>query len=145
MNKPIPPGSHHQGSHDSYEDRCPGCLFCEIPSHRIIDSNPLAYAIRDMYPVTELHTLVILRRHTASYFDLDQAEINAVTELLKRIQFSIREQDASVDAFNIGINDGEAAGQTIPHCHIHLIPRRKGDVREPRGGVRHTIPGRGNY
>jgi len=145
MNKLIPPGSRQQVSHDSYEGRCPGCLFCEIPPHRIIDSNSLAYAIRDMYPVTELHTLVIPRKHTPSYFDLDQSEIHAITELLKRIQSCIREQDASVEAFNIGINDGEVSGQSIPHCHIHLIPRRKGDVREPRGGVRHTIPGRGNY
>ena len=145
MNKPIPPGSDQQAVDDSHEERCPGCLFCEIPSHRIIDFNSLAYAIRDMYPVTELHTLVIPRRHTASYFDLGQSEIDAITELLQRIQASIREQDTSVEAFNVGINDGEAAGQTIPHCHIHLIPRRKGDVREPRGGVRHTIPGRGNY
>jgi diadenosine tetraphosphate (Ap4A) HIT family hydrolase len=120
-------------------------LFCEIPANRIVDSNELVYAIRDMYPVTELHTLIIPRRHTASYFDLEQSEFDAITELLKRTRASIMRQDPSVEAFNIGINDGKASGQTISHCHVHLMPRRKGDVQEPRGGVRHTIPGRGNY
>ena len=133
------------GIHENYEERCPGCLFCEIPSHRIIDSNLLGYVIRDMYPVTTLHTLIIARRHVASYFDLSESEISAITELLKRNRSLIMEEDASVEAFNIGVNDGEVSGQTIQHCHIHLIPRRKGDVRKPRGGVRHTIPGRGDY
>lgn len=130
---------------DRYGERCPGCLFCEIPAHRIIDSNELGYVLRDMYPVTELHSLIILRRHVASYFDLDKAEIEAVTELLARTRDAIMQKDKSVEAFNIGINDGAVAGQSIAHCHIHLMPRRKGDVAKPRGGVRHTIPGRGDY
>jgi ATP adenylyltransferase len=130
---------------DGNDEKCPGCLFCEIPANRIVDANGLAYAIRDMYPVTELHTLVIPRRHKASCFDLEQAEIDALLQLLEKTRSAILGQDASVQAFNIGINDGEVSGQTIAHCHIHLIPRRKGDVKDPRGGVRHTIPGRGNY
>ena len=135
------PGDISEGK----DKKCPGCLFCEIPANRIIDSNRHAYAIRDMYPVTELHTLIILRRHAASYFELEKSEIHAVTELLRKTRASIMTKDSTVEAFNIGINDGEASGQTIAHCHIHLIPRRRGDVKEPRGGVRHTIPGRGNY
>jgi ATP adenylyltransferase len=127
------------------EEKCRGCIFCEIPSHRIIESNRLGYVIRDMYPVTELHSLIIPRRHVVSYFDLSQSELKAITELLKRTRASIMQKDSSVEGFNVGVNDGEVSGQTIPHCHIHLIPRRKGDVRKPRGGVRHTIPGRGEY
>lgn len=126
-------------------EKCPGCLFCEIPSHRIIDSNALGYVIRDMYPVTTLHSLIITRRHVGSYFDLAPSEMKALTELLHRTRRDIMKQDPSVEAFNIGVNDGEVSGQTIPHCHIHLIPRRRGDVKKPRGGVRHTIPGRGDY
>lgn len=134
-----------QGSHEADKQRCPGCIFCGIPPHRIIDSNPLGYVIKDMYPVTELHSLIIPHRHIASYFDLTQSELEAVTELLRRTRDSIMQKDPTVEAFNIGVNDGEVSGQSIPHCHIHLIPRRKGDVRKPRGGVRHTIPGRGEY
>jgi ATP adenylyltransferase len=130
---------------DSYDHRNPGCLFCEIPNERIIDITALAYVVRDAYPVSELHTLVIPRRHVGSYFQLGQPEINACTKLLKEAQNAIVRDDGSVDGFNIGINDGAVAGQTIPHCHLHLIPRRAGDVPEPRGGVRHIIPGRGSY
>lgn len=143
--KPHADDSGLGNSDDRYGERCPGCLFCEIPSHRIIDSNELGYVIRDMYPVTTLHTLIIPRRHVASYFDLDLSELHAITELLKKTRNAIMLEDASVEAFNIGVNDGEVSGQTIPHCHIHLIPRRPGDVQKPRGGVRHTIPGRGDY
>ncbi len=129
----------------SYSHPESGCLFCEIAPARIVDENELAYAIRDGFPVTELHTLIIPKRHVATYFELGQAEINACTQLLNRAKANIENEDASVSGFNIGINAGEDAGQTIFHCHIHLIPRRKGDVDNPRGGVRHTIPGMGAY
>lgn len=129
----------------SYDDREAGCLFCEIPADRIIHENELAYAIRDGYPVTDLHTLVIPKRHVSSYFDLGQAEINACHALLREAKAAIECSDAAVTGFNVGINNGEDAGQTIFHCHIHLIPRRKGDVEEPRGGVRHIILGKGDY
>lgn len=134
-----------RGIHESYSYRVDSCVFCDISKDRIIDSNALAYVVRDAYPVTDLHTLIIPRRHVQSYFDLGQPEINATTELLKNAQAAIEQQDSSVEAFNVGINDGETSGQTIPHCHIHLIPRRVGDVKDPRGGIRHTIPGRGSY
>lgn len=129
----------------AYDHREEGCLFCEIQSDRVIHENELAYAIRDGYPVTDLHTLVIPKRHVASYFDLGQAEINACNALLQEAREAILEKDAAITGFNIGINNGEDAGQTIFHCHIHLIPRRQGDVESPRGGVRHMIPGKGDY
>ena len=130
---------------DSYEDRADGCLFCEVDESRKIGENALAYMIRDGYPVTNLHTLVIPKRHVGSYFELGQAEMNACTALLQAERTDIESRDTTVSGFNIGVNNGETAGQTVPHCHIHLIPRRAGDVEKPRGGVRHVIPGKGAY
>lgn len=121
------------------------CLFCLIPPERIVSSNELAYVIRDGYPVTPLHSLVIPKRHVETFFDLTEQEIKACNELLHSTRDSILLEDPSVTGFNIGMNAGEDAGQTIFHCHTHLIPRRKGDVENPRGGVRHLIPGKGYY
>lgn len=121
------------------------CIFCLMPEERIISKNNYAYAIRDGFPITPLHTLVIPKRHTADYFDLSKDELLACDELLREIKKAIQIEDATVDGFNIGINSGVSAGQTIFHCHIHLIPRRTGDVENPRGGIRHTIPGKGFY
>jgi diadenosine tetraphosphate (Ap4A) HIT family hydrolase/5-methylcytosine-specific restriction endonuclease McrA len=129
----------------SYEHREAGCLFCEIPQDRVMAENELAYAIRDGYPVTEGHTLVIPKKHEKSYFELGRPELNACTMLLDELKKELMDGDGSISGFNIGINDGESAGQTIFHCHIHLIPRRDGDVETPRGGVRHIIPGKGDY
>ena len=134
-----------RGISESYKDREKGCLFCEITTKRIIAENSLAYAVYDGHPVTEMHTLVIPKRHTTTYFDLYQPELNACNQLLESIKEKILDQDKSVTAFNIGINNGEDAGQTIYHCHIHLIPRRKGDVESPRGGVRGVIPDKQSY
>ena len=121
------------------------CLFCEIPEERVISSNDLAYAVRDGFPVTPLHTLVIPKRHATDYFQLTKEELLACNDLLHELKNSIQQNDPTVVAFNIGMNSGEAAGQTVFHCHIHLIPRRTGDVEDPVGGVRNTIPGMGNY
>jgi diadenosine tetraphosphate (Ap4A) HIT family hydrolase len=121
------------------------CLFCEMTEDRIIDRNDLAYAIRDGFPVTPLHTLIIPKRHAVDYFDLTKEELLACDELLKKAKQDIQAEDASVDGFNIGMNAGSSAGQTVFHCHTHLIPRRTGDVENPRGGVRHIIPGKGFY
>lgn len=121
------------------------CIFCEIPQERIIASNDLAYAIRDGFPVTPLHTLIIPKRHAVDYFELKKEELLACHELIHQLKESIIKEDPAVIAFNIGMNAGEAAGQTVFHCHIHLIPRRKGDVENPRGGVRHLIPNKGFY
>jgi ATP adenylyltransferase len=121
------------------------CLFCSIPSERVVQENSLAFAIRDGFPVTPLHTLVIPKRHVAEYWGLTDDEREACDALLKRVRDDVCKEDPSVAGFNIGMNAGAVAGQTIFHCHIHLIPRRAGDVENPRGGVRHLIPGKGFY
>ncbi len=121
------------------------CLFCSLPPERVIAQNELAYAIRDGFPVTALHTLVIPKRHVEDYFGLTSEELLACDSLIRSLKFDIARTDPMVVAFNIGMNAGRAAGQTIFHCHIHLIPRREGDVENPRGGVRHVIPGKGFY
>ena len=121
------------------------CLFCTLPADRIILQNEHAVAIRDGFPVTEGHSLVIPRRHVPDYFGLQRDELEACRDLLHQVREGILKGDPSVEGFNIGVNAGEVAGQTIFHCHIHLIPRRRGDVPNPRGGVRHVIPGKGSY
>ena len=130
---------------ESCENKSEGCPFCDLPKDRILAQNELAFVIRDRYPVTPLHTLVIPKRHVSDLFVLVTSEMKACNDLLLWAKDAIREEDASVVGFNVGVNIGEAAGQTIFHCHIHLIPRRHGDVENPRGGVRHVIPGKGNY
>lgn len=125
--------------------RVPECPFCEMPGVAISSENELAYAIRDAFPVTPLHTLVVPKRHVQSYFELTPAELEACHWVLESEKRVIEREDPSVEGFNIGVNDGVVAGQTVFHCHIHLIPRRRGDVADPRGGVRNVIPGRGAY
>jgi len=121
------------------------CPFCSLPRERIVAENDLAFAFRDGFPVTELHTLVVPRQHSATYFDLTDEEREAIHVLLAEQRDRICGKDGAVVGFNIGWNCGEAAGQTIFHTHVHLIPRRDGDVENPRGGVRHTVPGKGYY
>jgi len=101
--------------------------------------------IHDGFPVTEGHTLFIPKRHAADYFELTQAEINAINQLMIRQKEALQRSDKTIEGFNIGMNCGETAGQTVFHCHVHLIPRRQGDVENPRGGVRHIIAGKGYY
>lgn len=122
-----------------------GCIFCELPDDRVVDKNALALAFRDTYPVTDGHTLIIPKRHEAEYFDLTDEEALACKQLLVRQKHAIMAEDVTVTGFNIGMNCGIDAGQTVFHCHIHLIPRRRGDVENPKGGIRHLIPGKGNY
>jgi diadenosine tetraphosphate (Ap4A) HIT family hydrolase len=112
-----------------------GCPFCDGARQRVAE-NELAIAISDSFPVTPLHTLIIPRRHAPTYFDLYEPERRACNLLLDRVRADILAADKSVEGFNIGMNSGEVAGQTVMHCHIHLFPRRRGDVAEPRGGVR---------
>ena len=131
-----------------YEHRVEDCIFCNAQLHereRIIDENALAYVIRDGFPVTQYHSLFIPKRHVADYFGLTQAEINAINQLIKTQKQLLDEVDETIDGYNVGVNCGESAGQTVFHCHVHLIPRRKGDVENPRGGVRHIIAGKGSY
>lgn len=131
-----------------YEHREDKCLFCDIQSvdtKRVIAENNLAYAIRDGFAVTPGHTLFIPKRHVKDYFGLVQAEVNAINLLIAEEKQRLEAEDATIEGFNIGMNCGEVAGQTIFHCHVHLIPRRRGDVENPRGGVRHVIAGKGFY
>ena len=121
------------------------CIFCSIDTSRVIARNKLAYAIKDGFPVTQEHTLIIPHRHAETFFDLTKDEISACLNLLREQRNHIIENDSSVTGFNIGINAGASAGQTVFHCHIHLIPRRTGDVEDPRGGIRHVIPNKGYY
>ena len=121
------------------------CFFCPMPPERAIAKNELAYAIRDGFPVTHLHMLIIPRRHVIDYLGLSKDELLACHDLIHHVRELIQAQDTTVEGFNIGVNTGLAAGQTIPHCHFHLIPRRSGDVENPRGGVRNVIPGKGDY
>lgn len=130
---------------ESYNKRNDGCMFCDISKERVIHENELAYAIKDGFPVTDSHTLIIPKRHVKDYFGLFTSEVNACNQLIQKLKNEIEAEDKSVAGFNIGMNNGESAGQTIFHAHIHLIPRRNGDVDNPRGGVRHLIPGKGSY
>jgi ATP adenylyltransferase len=134
-----------RGIVDAYKYRETGCLFCALSAERLFLENRLAIAILDQFPVTPLHVLVIPRRHALTYFDLGMPEVNACNLLLEQAKGRIEVEDQAVCGFNVGINAGRAAGQTLPHCHIHLIPRREGDVSEPAGGIRHVIPGKGFY
>jgi len=120
------------------------CPFCTLPLERIIDSNDLALVIRDGYPVSRGHTLVIPKRHIGSWFEITQAEQQALLDLLAKAK-AVLDTEFKPDGYNIGINDGPTAGQTVPHLHMHLIPRYKSDQEDPRGGVRWIIPEKAKY
>ena len=121
------------------------CLFCNIEETGLVDENQLAYVSYDSYPVTEKHCLIIPKRHVKDYFDLTEEETVACDQLIKKIKKEIEIKDPLVKGFNIGTNSGKVAGQSIMHCHIHLIPRRQGDVDNPQGGVRSVIPLKQHY
>ena len=121
------------------------CIFCNLEPSRIEDRNEFFVAIKDLYPVTEGHTLIIPNRHVESFFELTRDEEIAMLDMLSSQKEELSQLDNTITGFNVGINDGEDAGQTIMHCHIHLIPRRKGDMESPRGGVRGVIPGKQSY
>lgn len=121
------------------------CVFCNLGAGRILAENELCFAIRDGYPVTEGHTLVIPKRHVADYFDLYQPERNAIEQMLHKQREQLLSDDSSITGFNVGANSGASAGQTVFHVHMHLIPRRIGDVDNPRGGVRGVIPSKQQY
>ena len=129
---------------DKFKERDKKCEFCNLESEAEA-GNSMAFAIKDKFPVTKSHMLVIPRRHTKSFFDLIPGEREECYVLLDELKQKITKNDRTVTGFNIGINDSEDAGQTIPHCHIHLIPRRKGDVKDPSGGIRSVIPEKRAY
>jgi len=119
------------------------CLFCTDPKG-VLQGNELVYSARDTYAVSPGHTLVIPKRHVASFFDLTPEEINACMEQINEVRKSV-DEEFKPDGYNIGVNVGPAAGQSIFHVHIHVIPRYKGDVENPQGGVRHVLPGKAHY
>ena len=120
------------------------CPFCTLAPERIIDSNEFGVTIRDGFPISPGHTLVIPKRHTGSWFAISGEEQLGLMELLGNAQ-KVLQEEFKPDGYNIGINDGPAAGQTVPHLHLHLIPRYKGDQEDPRGGVRWIIPEKAKY
>ena len=121
------------------------CIFCKIRKEELQFENQLAYSSIDSYPVSEFHSLIVPKRHVETYFELTSEEIQACNELILKTKEKIQKQDSSVKGFNIGTNAGKVAGQSILHCHIHLIPRREGDVEDPQGGVRSVIPKKQHY
>lgn len=121
------------------------CPFCNIDDKRIISNYDDYYVIRDLFPVTELHTLIIPKRCVASYFDLNDRELNNLQQIIKKEKEELINIDKTISGFNLGVNDGLDAGQTIFHCHVHLIPRRKNDVKNPQGGVRAVISTKQHY
>ena len=121
------------------------CLFCNKKKQKIIYSTELMFVVRDSYPVTKLHTLIIPHRHVSDFFDLNDNELSDLSKILKKEKQSLLNLDKTISAFNVGVNAGKDAGQSIMHCHIHLIPRRKGDIENPRGGVRGVIASKQKY
>jgi diadenosine tetraphosphate (Ap4A) HIT family hydrolase len=120
------------------------CPFCTLPPERIVSANSFSLVIRDGFPVSPGHTLVIPRRHVGSFFDITAEERDAIFAQLDEAK-AVLDKEFSPAGYNIGINDGPAAGQTVPHLHVHLIPRYHGDRPDPRGGVRWIIPEKADY
>ena len=121
------------------------CIFCRTRNEELQFENQLAYSSVDSYPVSKFHSLIVPKRHVETYFELTNEEIQACNELILRTKEKILKQDSSVKGFNIGTNAGKFSGQSVMHCHIHLIPRREGDVENPQGGVRSVIPKKQHY
>ena len=122
------------------------CIFCNKTNCKVISSTEHFFVIRDTaYTVTKHHTLIITNRHIDDFFDLTKDEMIDLDEVLKEQKKELKKLDKEISAFNVGVNIGKDAGQSIMHCHIHLIPRRKGDVDDPRGGVRGVIPEKQKY
>ena len=120
------------------------CPFCAPAPDRILHTLDAALVLRDGFPISPGHTLIVPRRHVGSFFALESTEQAAMLEALNWARAEL-DRLHRPDSFNIGLNDGPAAGQTVPHCHLHLIPRYAGDVADPRGGVRWVIPGKARY
>ena len=121
------------------------CIFCNQKALKIENAYKFFFTIKDKFPVTDQHTLIITKRHVESYFDLTQEELNELNIILKEEKTLLEQSDNQIKGFNIGINQGVEAGQTVMHCHIHLIPRRTKDMEHPEGGVRGVIPDKQKY
>lgn len=120
------------------------CPFCSLPDAAFAGGNALAFWVYDISPVSPGHSLVIPRRHVASFFDLTAEERFSMLALVDEAKLAVS-QTYAPDGYNIGLNDGEVAGQTVPHVHLHLIPRHAGDVPDPRGGIRWVLPETADY
>ena len=122
------------------------CVFCKKNNCKVISISKYFFIIRDTaYPVTKHHTLIITNRHVSDFFELTKEEMIELDKILKNQKKELKKLDKKISGFNVGVNIGKDAGQSIMHCHIHLIPRRKGDVEDPRGGVRGVIPSKQKY
>ena len=122
------------------------CFFCDRGKKESIYTSEFLFVVRDnKFPVTKHHTLIAPLRHVSDFFDLNNNELNDLAKVLKKQRQLLLNLDKEITGFNIGVNAGIDAGQSIMHCHIHLIPRRKGDVDNPRGGVRGVIPSKQKY
>ena len=122
------------------------CIFCKKINCKVLEETKHFFIIRDTaYPVTEYHTLIISNRHVSNFFELDEEENKELSLILKNQKKELQNLDETITGFNVGVNIGKDAGQSIMHCHIHLIPRRKGDIEDPRGGVRGVIPAKQKY
>ena len=120
------------------------CPFCRLASDRVRLECQFAVAFSDAFPVATGHTLVIPKRHVAGLFELPEVEQAAVWRLVAQVR-ALLDAESGPDGFNVGLNDGRAAGQTVMHAHVHVIPRRRGDVPDPRGGVRWVVPEKAAY
>ena len=121
------------------------CLFCNTQESGFAIQNELAYASYDTYPVSKHHCLIIPKRHIKDFFELTDKELLACNDLIKKVKDEIKKKDPNINGFNLGTNIGKVSGQSILHCHFHLIPRRLGDVENPQGGVRSVIPNKQHY
>ena len=122
------------------------CIVCKKINCKVLEEKKYFFVIRDTaYPVTEHHTLIISNRHVSNFFELDDEENKELSLILKNQKEELQNLDKTITGFNVGVNIGKDAGQSIMHCHIHLIPRREGDVEDPRGGVRGVIPEKQKY
>jgi diadenosine tetraphosphate (Ap4A) HIT family hydrolase len=119
------------------------CPFCRV-DREVILASQLSFSIYDKFPVSPGHVLVIPRRHVEDCFDLSRAEVEDLWEMVANVRQLLNDK-YNPGGFNVGFNSGTEAGQTIPHAHIHIIPRYRGDVEDPAGGIRNVIPGRGKY
>jgi len=120
------------------------CPFCSVPTKRIISEDSLTLVIRDGYPVSPGHSLIIPKRHAVSFFDLKDDERISLFRRLTEAKTAL-DAEFQPDGYNIGINEGAAAGQTVLHLHVHLIPRYRSDRTDPRGGVRWIFPDKASY
>jgi diadenosine tetraphosphate (Ap4A) HIT family hydrolase len=134
------------GTHRAADRGCgpSSCPFCTLPESRIVARSKLSMTIRDGYPVSPGHTLLIPNRHVVDWFDLNAEEVADLLTATRDAKI-VLDSELHPDGYNLGVNAGAAAGQTVMHVHLHLIPRFIGDSRDPRGGVRHCIPHRGHY